>query len=136
MLAAFFVAFFGAVAFGQSSGTAQDFGYLASVDWKSNPDLNVTLVQERSKMDVSLSEPSLQSSDRALFLAYQRLLDYVMADIQASVPLEKSIPANYEKVVTEAETDQDLKDMPSGVLATYLPGLIEALQTVPTPIAH
>lgn len=125
-------AFFCIPAFGQNNGPIEDFSYLTTVVWKPNVDLDASLVQERSRMDVALSQPGLQDGDRSLFMAYQRLLDYIQADM-GSKPVPEAITTNYEKVLTEAPGDPDLKSLPDGILGTYLPGLVELLTKVPVP---
>jgi len=118
----------------QAQSVTIDLSYLSSVLWKTNVELNASLVQERSKMDVVLSLPDLQSADRSLFLAYQRLLDYILEDIQANMPVAEAIKTNYEKVLTEAPKDPDLSKMPDGILGTFIPGLVETLTQATKPL--
>ena len=127
-----FSALFCTSVFSQNS-PQQDVGDLSAIVWKHAPELNQSLAQERDRMDVALTQPDLTDADRSLYLSYKRLVDYVEADILASKPVNEAIATNYEKVLTEAPNDADLKFLPDGVLMTYLPGLIEALTEVPVP---
>lgn len=84
-------------------------------------------------MAQALSVPTIQEDERAIFKSYQRLLTYIQSDLQAGKPVNEAITASYEKVVTEAPNDPELKSMPDGYLATFVPGLIEALAEVQKP---
>ena len=85
-------------------------------------------------MDVMLAAPGLPLADRALFLSYQRLLDYLQADIQAGTPVDESLVKNFDKVVAGAPQDPVLKFLPPNALTTMLPGLLEALIGVPEAV--
>ena len=134
MLAFLCFAFFSTVAVGQNAGAAQEIGDLSGTTWKSSVDLNEALVSERAKMDVMLAAPGLPLADRALFLSYQRLLDYLQADIQAGTPVNESLVKNFDKVVAGAPYDPDLKYLPLNGMTTLLPGLLEALTGVPAAV--
>lgn len=125
-----FSALFCTSAFSQTN-LQQDVGDLSAIVWKHTLQLNQSLAQERDRMDVALTQPDLTDADRSLYLSYKRLVNYVEVDILASKPVNEAIATNYEKVLAEAPNDPDLKFLPDGVLATYLPGLIEALTEVP-----
>jgi len=134
MLAFLCFAFFSTVAVGQNASAAQEIGDLSGTTWKSSVDLNEALVSERSKMDVMLAAPGLPLADRALFLSYQRLLDYLQVDIQAGNPVDQSLVKNFDKVVAGAPYDPDLKYLPLNGMTTLLPGLLEALTGVPAAV--
>ncbi len=119
---------------GQKMTPAQDVGDLSAIVWKPATDFNQSLAMERSRMDLALTTPGLPASDRSLYLSYHRLLDYIQSDVQAGTTAAEAITNNYVKVLQEAPSDQDLKDLPDGMLQTYLPGLIEALTEVPVPL--
>ena len=124
---------FSAGVFAQSTGDQMGFGDLSDINWKAASELNQTLADEHAKMDLALTQPQLPDSDRALFLSYKRLLDYMELDIQAGKPVEELLPQNYEKVVLEAPKDPVLKHLNTDVFITLMPGLIEALAEVPVP---
>ncbi len=113
---------------------SQDLNDLNGVTWKTTADLSASLAQESAQTDVTLAQPGLPAVDQAIFKAYKRLLGYVQSDLQANVPVADAIVKNYEKVIAEAPKDADLAEMPEGVLATYLSGLVEALSAVQNDI--
>lgn len=119
-----------AAVLGQHASATQEIGNLAGTTWKSATDLSDAFTSERAKMDVMLAAPGLPQADRALFLSYKRLLDYLEADVQAGNPLEESLVKNFDKVVAGASHDADLKHLPENGLTTLLPGLLEALTGV------
>ena len=127
----FFFAFFCTAAIGQNSNPLEDLGDLSAVKWKAQPDLGQTIAQEQARIDATLADPNLQSPDRSLFMSYHRLLGYVKTDVQGGMLVYEAVTTNYEKVLTESETDQDLKNMPPGSLFTLMPGLVEVLTEAP-----
>lgn len=133
-LFAFVLMLFGFSAFGQGSNAAHELEYLSSVKWKATPELNNTLSQEQVRMNLALSSPTLAIDEKALYKAYKRLMDYVAADVQAGKTVDKAILDSYDKVLTDALTDATIKDMPAGLLETYIPGLVESLTETQVPI--
>lgn len=125
------LAFPGIAAFGQNADPLDDIGDLSSVKWKTQSDLSQTIVQEQVRIDAVLADPNLQLPDRSLLMSYHRLLGYVNADVQGGMPVHEAVTTNYEKVLTEAETDPDLKNTPPGSLFTLIPGIVEMLTEVP-----
>lgn len=134
MFALLFFAFFSATTFSQNIDFKQVFGDLSSVSWKAAPDLNAAIGQERTKMDVMLAAPDLPLTDRSIFLCYQRLLDYVQADVQGGAAVDEAMGSNYEKVLNEAPQDPDLKHLPDYGLSSLIPGLVEALTEFQVPV--
>ena len=122
-------------AFGQNSDPKQDIGNLTGIVWKAAPGVSDVVAQEQSKMDLALTTPGMPLDERALFLSYRRLVTYIQADFQGGMPVDDALVTNYEKVLTEAPSDPDLKHLPPGLLRTFIPGLIEALTEVPQPQA-
>lgn len=128
--------FFSVAAFSQTATSpANEIGDLSGILWKSVPAMEETFVSEKARMDVALTQTDLSLSDRALYLSYQRLLDYVRTGVQGGAPVNEVIVQEYEKVLEEAPKDVVLKHLPDGVLITYIPGLVEALAETPTPAA-
>ncbi len=84
-------------------------------------------------MEAALATPGLQSADRSLFLAYERLLQYIKLDIQGGRPVGEAILADLKRIIAEAPKDTDLANMPDGIIGTYIPGLVEILQEQPKP---
>lgn len=113
--------------FGQTLTPAQEIGDLSEVKWKDTPSLTPVLAIEQSRMDVALSPASVAADEAALYHAYKRLLTYLQSDIQSGMSVDKSILDAYEKVLSDAIADPELKNMPNGHLATYIPGLVEML---------
>jgi hypothetical protein len=120
-------------AFSQNSGAAQDLGDLSEVKWKVAADVNTTLAVEQAKMTLALSSPTVADDEKALFKGYQRLLNYIQAEMLSGKPLDEAIMVAYDQVLAEAPKDTDLSLMPSGLLMTYVPGLVEALTFAPIP---
>lgn len=131
VLTLLFSTVFCAMAFGQKSGSDLGIGDIASTNWKSQSALEASIAQEKSKTDVVLAAPDLPETDRALFLSYQRLLDYLNTDLQAGKPVHEAIEGEYKRVVEEVVADPVLKDMSPDGLRALLPGLVEALTEVP-----
>jgi|GEM_PF-1548286 len=127
--------FFTATAFGQSNNFKEEIGDLSLIVWKAPAGIDAVVADENAKLAVSLGQPDLQDHDRALFLAYQRLLTYVQSAVQNSTPVDEAIYLSYEKVLTEAPADKYLASMPNGLLVTFIPGLVEALTVVQVPDA-
>lgn len=126
LLAVLFTVLFCGNAFGQT-GTSTDLGDLSSTDWKDAPAVISTLDQEQVKIAQTLSVPTLQKDEKALFMAYQRMLTYVQANMQAGKQMHESIAAAYDQVLAEAPKDPDLAFMPDGALIAFVPGLVEVL---------
>lgn len=105
-------------------------GDLSTQTWKSSVDLNTALSAEIVHADISLSTPDLQAADKALFLAYKRLVEYVQADVQAA-RVDKTILESYQRVLTESLNEPALKELPVDVFLTLLPGLVEVLTATP-----
>lgn len=78
-------------------------------------------------MATALSPSSLAADEKALYKASNRLLVYLQVDIQAGKALDDAILESYVKVLNDSTTDPELKNMPSGQLATFVPGLVEVL---------
>ena len=78
----------------------------------------------------------MQLDEKATFLAYQRLLNYIQSNLQAGKTPQEAIMLSYEQVVAEAPKDADLAYMPEGLLASFVPGLVEAFTEAPVPQAH
>ncbi len=119
-----------------SSTVREDLGGLRDIVWREPLDAASVIDAERSRYGSFLSAfwPSgIPSADQALFKAYIRLLNYVEQALQGGKALDDAIVESYEKVIGEAPADPELKEMPEGILFTYLPGLIEALTEVQQP---
>jgi len=123
--------FFTATAFGQNNNFREEIGDLSSIRWKTPVGIDAVVADENAKIAVSLSQSDLQDHDRALFLAYQRMLTYLQAAVQNNLPVDESIYQSYEKVILEAPADPALAPMPTGMLVTFVPGLVESLAEVP-----
>lgn len=126
-----FLFLFTTAAFAQNVNPLEDIGDLSAVKWKTQSDLDETIKQEQGRVDGMLADPNLQVPDQALLQSYRRLLVYVNTDVQGGMPVPEAVATNYEKVLTEADTDPDLKNTPSGSLFTLIPGLVEMLTEVP-----
>lgn len=112
----------------QMTGTAKDLGDLSGIQWKATADFGSAVADEHAKMALALSSPALGEDEKALFNAYDRLLNYVMADVQAGKAVDTAIKENYEKVLSEVKTgDPLIKAMPLDLLSTFVPGLVESL---------
>ena len=126
-----FLFLFGTAALAQNSNSLDEIGDLSTVKWKSQSDFDQSIVQEQGRVDALLAAPNLQAPDQALYLSYHRLLGYVNKDVQSGMPVLEAVTTNFDKVLTEAETDPDIKNMPPGSLFTLIPGLVEMLTEVP-----
>ena len=131
VLALVFSTLFCAAAFGQKSSSDLGIGDISSTNWKAQSALEASIAQEKSKTDLVLASPDLPQTDRALFLSYQRLLDYLNTDLQSGKPVHEAIEGEYKKVVEEVLADPVLKNMSPDGLRALLPGLIEALTELP-----
>ena len=116
--------------FSQNATTEQQLGDLSSVKWKTTSDIGSAIEQEQAKMLLAMSAPDQAEDEKAMYHSYDRLLGYVLVELQADKPVDEAIKSSYEKVLLEAETDIELKQMPLGILATFIPGLIEVLTEV------
>ena len=119
-----------------SSTVREDLGGLRDIAWREPSDAVSVIDAERDRYRnfLSASWPGgIPGADQALFKAYIKLLDYVEQALQGGKTLDDAIVESYEKVMTEAPTDPELKEMPEGILFTYLPGLVEALTEVQQP---
>lgn len=133
ILALSFSALFCIAATCQNSGSLVELGNLPAVKWKSLADLDQTILQENTKMDLALSPVGLQPADRALYLAYKRLISYIQADVQAGEKIGEVFLKRYEQILGEAPSDPNLKALLTGTLEGLLPGLVEALTEAPVP---
>lgn len=124
------VALFSIPVFSQTVTPEQEVGDLSKIKWVDNSSIAPVLNQEKTRMDVALSPATVAPDEAALYKAYKRMLDYLNTNLQAGKAVDASILEAYEKVLAEAGSDPELKYMPQGVLATYIPGLVEIL-TVP-----
>ncbi len=130
ILSMLFFACICSVASGQT-GAAKDLGDLSDIDWKANADLGSAISVEQAKADLALTAPNMPLNEKALFLSYKRLLTYIQANLQAGKPAEEAIALSYEQVLGEAPKDPDLAFLPDGLLATFVPGLIESFTVSP-----
>lgn len=108
-------------------------GDYSKVVWRPITDMTSVIAQEDTRMDAYLATPDLQDSDRAIYIAYKRMLAYTQALIQDNKPVDEAIFEGYEKVIAEAPGDKYLAFLPEGLLMTYIPVLVEALAEVPVP---
>lgn len=125
------VAILPSLAYSQNADVRQEIGDLSAIDWKNVPAFEAAIAQEDARMDGYLAAPGLSSEDRALYLSYQRMLELVISNVQSSKPLDEAVYDSYEQVLEESRINPDLKAAPSGLLITYIPGLIEVLTEVP-----
>lgn len=135
VIAALLFMLFQAAGFSQSKNFKEEIGDLSLVMWKAPAGIDAAVADENARLAVSLGQPDLQDHDRALFLAYQRMLTYLQSAVQSSTPVDEAIYQSYEKVMLEAPADKSLAPMPEGVLVTFIPGLVELLTVVPVPDA-
>lgn len=126
--------FCGLTVYSQTPSVVEQIGDISTNKWKSAADLNLSLAGEDAKMVLLLNNPSLIEPEKALFKAYQRLLGYIQSDLQTGKPVDQAIIGSYEKVLVDAVVDPELKNMPEGLLLSYIPGLIETLNEVPVPV--
>ncbi len=92
--------------------------------------MDAVLAAEHERIDLALTHPAMGDEERALFLAYRRLLNYFQAAM-ANAPVQEALVASYEKVLVEAADDKDISAMPAGLLITFIPGLVESLAEAP-----
>lgn len=118
---------------GQSGSIREELGYLSQVTWQSPADAVSAMNAERARYNAALAWPALPSVDKAIYKAYLRLLDYTEVLLQNGKTLDEAIVEAYEKVMAEAPADPELKEMPEGILFTYIPGLVELLTEVHIP---
>ncbi|MCB9332795.1 MAG: hypothetical protein H6574_17115 [Lewinellaceae bacterium] len=118
-------------ALSQKADGLQELGDLTSQDWKPTPDLNAAIATEQVKINSMLAAPALPATDRSLFLCYQRMLSYVQAEITGGNAVDAAILSSYEKVLVDAATEPDLKQLPLHGLSAMLPELLEALTALP-----
>jgi hypothetical protein len=114
--------------FAQSKGG--EIGDLSSITWKDADLANTTLLEEEVKIGQSLSTPNLQDVDKAMYIAYKRLLEYIKGSA-SDLGLGKAIEDAHVRVLKEALIDQDIKQMPLDGFSVLVSGLVESLQYVP-----
>ena len=114
--------------FAQSKGG--EIGDLSSITWKDTDLANTTLLEEEVKIDQSLSTPNLQDADKAMYIAYKRLLEYIKGSA-SDMGLGKAIEEAHVRVLKEALIDQDIKQMPLDGFSVLVSVLVESLQYVP-----
>lgn len=131
VLMLFLSAILPSLVYGQNADVRQEIGDLSAIQWKNATAFEAAIAQEDAKMDDYLAAPNLPEGDRALYLSYQRMLELVMSNVQSSKPLDEAVYDSYEQVLEESRINPDLKPAPSGLLITYIPGLIEVLTAVP-----
>ncbi len=124
---------FGWDAQAQSSSVREELGYLSQISWQAPADAVSKMDAERARYDAVLAWPDLPSADKALYKAYLRLLDYTEVLLQNGKTFGEAIVESYEKVIAEAPADPELKEMPEGILFTFIPGLAEMLTEVHVP---
>lgn len=117
----------------QTSSVREALSYLSEVAWREPTDALSVMNAERARYQLALAWPEIPSVDKAIYKAYLRLLDYIELALQNGKTMEEAILESYQKVVAEAPADPDLKEMPEGILFTFIPGLVEALTEVPIP---
>lgn len=127
VLSLLFCFFLGWNAQAQSGSVREELGYLSNVAWREPADALLVMNAERDRYQTALAWPDIPSVDKAVYTAYLRLMDYVEIALQGGKTLDEAILESYEKVVAEAPADPDLKEMPDGILFTFIPGLVEAL---------
>lgn len=132
LLALLVSAFFYSTASGQND-TGTDLGYLSSTNWKTVPNLNISIAQEQSKVALTLSAPNMPLDEKALFLSYQRMLTYIQTNLQAGNSAHEAIKISYAQVLAEAPKDPALSYLTEGMLAIFLPALVESLTQTPIP---
>lgn len=118
----------------QKADGLQELGNLTGQDWKPTPDLNTAIATEQAKIDGMLAAPALPAADRSLFLCYQRMLSYVQAEIMGGNAVDAAILTSYEKVLVDAATEPDLKQLPPHGLSAMVPELLEALTVLPVAV--
>jgi hypothetical protein len=125
----FFLAFSG-LSSAQGLSPREEIGDLSHILWKEPVGLDAVLAAEHERIDLALTHPAMGDEERALFLAYRRLLNYFQAAM-ANAPVQEALVASYEKVLAEAADDKDISAMPAGLLITFIPGLVESLAEAP-----
>lgn len=115
------------------TGAGKDLGDFSAITWKATADLNAALSDEQARANLALTAPGMPLEEKALFLSYKRMLSYIQADLQAGKPADEAIVSSYEQVLNEAPKDVDLAYLPDGLLATFVPGLVESLAASPKP---
>jgi hypothetical protein len=114
--------------FAQNKG--EEIGDLSGITWKDTDLVNVVLLEEEVKIGQSLSTPNLQDVDKAMYIAYKRLLEYIKSS-PSDLGLEKAIEDSHARVLKEALIDQDIKQMPLDGFSVLVSVLVESLQYVP-----
>jgi len=132
MFVMLFCACFTSNASAQTSA-ASDLGDLSAVNWKATADLNLSIAVEQAKANLALSAPSMQLDEKALYLSYTRMLNYIQTNLQAGKTADEAIALSYEQVLSEAPKDADLTYLPDGLLATFVPSLVETFTVSPKP---
>jgi hypothetical protein len=110
---------------GQSVSLNEQFGDLSSREWKKNPDSGTVLAAELNNTDLALAQSDLQAADRAMYLAYKRIIQDVQGNKGATV--DQSIALSYKQLLEDYLKDPVLKYLPLDGLAVLLQGLIESL---------
>ena len=91
--------------FSQNATTEQQRGDLSSVKWKTTSDIGSAIEQEQAKMLLAMSAPDQAEDEKAMYHSYDRLLGYVLVELQADKPVDEAIKASYEKVLLEVLTE-------------------------------
>ena len=120
------------LAFAQNfDANVKALGDLSTQTWKSTVDLNTVFSSEMGRTDITLATPDLQEADKALFLAYKRLVTYVQVDTQSGQGVDKAILESYKRVLTEALKEPTLQKLPTDMFLILVPGLVEVLTATP-----
>ncbi len=125
----FFLVFSG-LSLAQGLSPREEIGDLSHIFWKEPSGLEAVLAAEHARIDLALTHPAMGDEERALFLAYRRLLNYLQASM-SNMPVQEALVESYEKVLAEAADDKDISAMPAGLLIAFIPGLVESLAEAP-----
>lgn len=77
----------------------------ATQGWKSVEDFTALIAAERIVAAQQLAAPNLSDGQIALYTGYDRLLEYMQADIAVKAPVESIAENNFKKVMQEAPAD-------------------------------
>lgn len=73
--------------------------------WISVDDYTALVAAERVVVAQQLATPSLSDRQIALYTGYDRMLEYMQADLSVKAPLESIAEINFKKVLQEAPAD-------------------------------
>jgi hypothetical protein len=113
----------------QNASLAEQVGDLSSKAWKRNTEISSTINTELTNTDLALAQPALQAADKAMYLAYKRIVLDVQANAQGTV--DKSIEHSYKQLMEDYSKDPSLKDLSLDGLRVLLQGLVESLTAAP-----